>query len=205
MNTVAFSILVIVSGHISTVSYITGHRASTVSWFMTARGNYRGRMRKWGVRHVPHWNLQVWQAELLFHIFWTCKIAGEIDSTVCRSEKYSAFAGRRNLLVDPAGAPPSDPLIPLYRQFLDPPWWTAGVYDAVVNDAGKRDAQAQLDGLLEEVNKRKSCLEELERRAVAAALVEERMRLCVLVGCLKPVAVSIMHVFSVFINSMPHY
>jgi len=67
----------------------------------------------------------------------------------------------------------------------------AGVYNAAVVDAGKRDAQAQLDGLLEEVNKRKSCLEDLERRAVAAALVEERMRFCVLVGCLKPVAVSI--------------
>ena len=60
----------------------------------------------------------------------------------------------------------------------------------VVNDAGKRDAQAQLDGLLEEVNKRKTCLEELERQAVAAALVEERTRYCLLVGCLKPVAVS---------------
>ena len=55
---------------------------------------------------------------------------------------------------------------------------------------GKRDAQAQLDGLMEEVNRRKTCLEALERRAVAAALVEERMRYCLLVGCLKPVAVS---------------
>jgi len=57
---------------------------------------------------------------------------------------------------------------------------------------GKRDCQAQLDGLVEEVNNRKVCLEELERRAVAAALVEERMRYCVLVGCLKPLAVSAM-------------
>jgi len=57
---------------------------------------------------------------------------------------------------------------------------------------GKRDAQAQLDNLLEEMNKRKMCLEEFERRAAAAALVEERMRYCVLVGCLKPLAVSVM-------------
>ena len=77
---------------------------------------------------------------------------------------------------------------------------TAGVYCATVDDAGKRDAQAQLDGLLEEVNKRKSCLEELERRAVAAALVEERMRFCVLVGCLKPLGVSMIPVFSVSEN-----
>jgi len=61
---------------------------------------------------------------------------------------------------------------------------------AVTDDVGKRDAQTQLDGLLEEMSKRKNGLEELERRAVAAALVEERMRYCVLVGCLKPIAVS---------------
>ena len=36
------------------------------------------------------------------------------------------------------------------------------------------------------------CLEEFERRAAAAVLVEERMRYCVLVGCLKPLAVSVM-------------
>ena len=55
--------------------------------------------------------------------------------------------------------------------------------------AGKRDAQVQLTGLMEEMRTRKMCLEELERRSVAAALVEERMRYCVLVGCLKPLAV----------------
>lgn len=62
---------------------------------------------------------------------------------------------------------------------------------AYIDDVGKRDAQAQLDGLQEEVNKRKMSVEEQERRAVAAALVEERMRYCVLIGCLKPLAVSI--------------
>jgi len=46
---------------------------------------------------------------------------------------------------------------------------------------------------MEEMNRRKMCLEELERRAVAAALVEERMRYCVLVGCLKPLAVRTMN------------
>ena len=65
-----------------------------------------------------------------------------------------------------------------------------GVFFADINDAGKRDAQAQLDRLMEELNTKKNSLEELERRAVAAALVEERMRYCVLVGCLKPIAVS---------------
>jgi len=43
---------------------------------------------------------------------------------------------------------------------------------------------------MEEMSRKRMSLEELERRAVAAALVEERMRYCMLVGCLKPVAVS---------------
>jgi len=55
---------------------------------------------------------------------------------------------------------------------------------------GKRDSRAQLEGLLEELGRRKVSVEELDRRALSAALVEERMRFCVLVGCLKPLAVS---------------
>jgi len=55
-----------------------------------------------------------------------------------------------------------------------------------------------LDGLIDEVNQKKNRLEELERRAVAAALVEERMRYCLLVGCLKPIAVSQLSLFVIF-------
>jgi len=55
---------------------------------------------------------------------------------------------------------------------------------------GKRDSRAQLEGLLEELGRRKVSVEELDRRALSAALVEERMRFCELVGCLKPLAVS---------------
>jgi len=58
---------------------------------------------------------------------------------------------------------------------------------------------------MEEMSKRKMCLEELERRAVAAALVEERMRYCMLVGCLKPVAVSLMLCSCLLLSTAPSF
>jgi len=58
---------------------------------------------------------------------------------------------------------------------------------------GKPETVKQLDQATAELNEQCSVLENLQRSAVRAALVEERSRICLFVGCLKPVMVRILH------------
>lgn len=54
---------------------------------------------------------------------------------------------------------------------------------------GGGDLQRRVEASLMDVNERRQLLEEAEKRAVRAALVEERSRFCLLVAFLKPVVV----------------
>lgn len=51
------------------------------------------------------------------------------------------------------------------------------------------DLQRRLECNLQDVTERRQLLEETEKQAVRAALVEERSRFCLFVGFLKPVVV----------------
>lgn len=58
------------------------------------------------------------------------------------------------------------------------------------------DLQKRLEYGLQDVNEKRHLLEETEKKAVRAALLEERSRFCLFVGFLKPVVVSIDHIVS---------
>lgn len=57
------------------------------------------------------------------------------------------------------------------------------------------DLQKRLEYGLQDVTERRQLLEETEKQAVRAALLEERSRFCIFVGFIKPVVVS-SHFFS---------
>ncbi|KAL1462347.1 hypothetical protein WDU94_014187, partial [Cyamophila willieti] len=69
-----------------------------------------------------------------------------------------------------------------------------------VGRKGVAGRNADLQKALQEVNERKSILEEAEKKALRAALVEERSRYCVFVTFLKPVVVSWYRVRTWFIS-----
>lgn len=52
---------------------------------------------------------------------------------------------------------------------------------------GQTDIQSLVDSSLQDVNKRQAELEEVERKSLRAAMVEERMRYCSFVNMLQPV------------------
>ncbi|KAI9513982.1 hypothetical protein NQZ68_037232, partial [Dissostichus eleginoides] len=52
---------------------------------------------------------------------------------------------------------------------------------------GKGEVRLQLDSALQDVNVRYAVLEDMEKRAVCRALIEERSRYCSFVSMLKPV------------------
>lgn len=55
---------------------------------------------------------------------------------------------------------------------------------------GDADVQKRFECGLQDVTERRQLLEETEKHAVRAALIEERGRFCTFVGLLKPVVVS---------------
>ena len=57
--------------------------------------------------------------------------------------------------------------------------------------AGKGEVRLKLDSALQDVNVRYAVLEEMEKRAVCRALIEERSRYCSFVSMLKPVLVCV--------------
>lgn len=59
------------------------------------------------------------------------------------------------------------------------------------------DLQKRLEYGLQDVNERRQLLEETEKQAVRAALLEERSRFCAFVGFLKPVVVRIFSLFRI--------
>lgn len=68
-----------------------------------------------------------------------------------------------------------------------------------VRKGASGDLQKRLEYGLQDVNERRQLLEETEKHAVRAALVEERSRFCAFVGFLKPVVVRIpLHSVSFF-------
>lgn len=62
------------------------------------------------------------------------------------------------------------------------------------------DLQKRLEYGLQDVNERRQLLEETEKHAVRAALLEERSRFCTFVGFLKPVVVKVSQFFIPFYN-----
>lgn len=62
--------------------------------------------------------------------------------------------------------------------------------------SGGNDLQRRLESGLQDVSERRVILEETEKRAVRAALVEERSRFCVFVAFLKPVVVRTCYILS---------
>lgn len=52
------------------------------------------------------------------------------------------------------------------------------------------DLQRRVESCMQDVNERRFVLEETEKKAVRAALIEERSRFCVFVAFMKPVVVS---------------
>lgn len=63
------------------------------------------------------------------------------------------------------------------------------------------DLQRRVETCLQDVTERRFVLEETEKKAVRAALIEERSRFCVFVAFMKPVVVSVNYCFSTIILS----
>lgn len=59
------------------------------------------------------------------------------------------------------------------------------------------DLQKRLEYGLQDVTERRHLLEETEKQAVRAALVEERSRFCTFVGFIKPVVVSFTTIYKI--------
>lgn len=67
-----------------------------------------------------------------------------------------------------------------------------------VRKGASGDLQKRLEYGLQDVNERRQLLEENEKQAVRAALLEERSRFCAFVGFLKPVVVSLIFILFCF-------
>lgn len=61
------------------------------------------------------------------------------------------------------------------------------------------DLHRRVESSLQDFNERMLALEEIEKKAVRSALVEERSRFCLLVAFLKPVVVCLFVVINIII------
>ena len=65
--------------------------------------------------------------------------------------------------------------------------WNHSLYHWTV---GRLDVQGQLDSAMEDAREKMHILEEVEKNAVRSALIEERGRYCLFIGCIKPLVVN---------------
>jgi len=56
---------------------------------------------------------------------------------------------------------------------------------------GRSELQSQLDGAVEDLRLKLNAVQEVERNAVRAAMLEERARYCLFIGAIKPLIVCI--------------
>ena len=54
---------------------------------------------------------------------------------------------------------------------------------------GRSDLQSQLDAAVDDLKQKMNAVQEVERNAVRAAMLEERARYCLFIGAIKPLIV----------------
>ena len=64
---------------------------------------------------------------------------------------------------------------------------------------GRRELQSQLDSAVEDLRQKLNAVQEVERNAVRAAMLEERARYCLFIGAIKPLIVR------VYLSAFWHY
>ena len=55
--------------------------------------------------------------------------------------------------------------------------------------------QSQLDAAVDELRQKLNAVQEVERSAVRAAMLEERARYCLFIGAIKPLIVRLVHLY----------
>ena len=71
-------------------------------------------------------------------------------------------------------------------------WLGFDEQNCLTNSTGKSEMQQKLEIATTEVNGKYKKLEEVEKSSLRQALIEERSRFCVFIGCLKPFVVSLL-------------
>jgi len=56
---------------------------------------------------------------------------------------------------------------------------------------GRRELQGQLDAAVDDLRQKLNAVQEVERNAVRAAMLEERARYCLFIGAIKPLIVRV--------------
>ena len=75
--------------------------------------------------------------------------------------------------------------------------WTAKT-DVNALWTGRGDLQGQLDAAVDELRQKVHALQQVERNAVRAAMLEERARYCLFISAIKPLIVRFVCVLSLF-------
>jgi len=57
--------------------------------------------------------------------------------------------------------------------------------------SGRRELQGQLDSAVDDLRQKLNAVQEVERNAVRAAMLEERARYCLFIGAIKPLIVRV--------------